>query len=156
MAKLLVLHGPNLNLLGTREPEVYGRTTLEQINRDLTALAQEFGVEIDCYQSNHEGALIDRLQAAMGNTHGILFNPGGYTHTSVALRDCVSGIRIPTIEVHLSNIHAREEFRHRSMLAPVCMGQISGLGAIGYTLGFHALLEDFAKRGLLTEDTGRK
>jgi len=156
MAKLLVLHGPNLNLLGTREPEVYGRTTLEQINRDLTALAQEFGIEIDCYQSNHEGALIDRLQEAMGNTHGILFNPGGYTHTSVALRDCISGIRIPTIEVHLSNIHAREEFRHRSILAPVCMGQISGLGAIGYTLGFHALLEDFAKRGLLTEDTGRK
>ncbi|PWK06305.1 type II 3-dehydroquinate dehydratase [Tumebacillus permanentifrigoris] len=156
MAKLLVLHGPNLNLLGTREPDIYGRTTLEQINRDLTALAQEFGVEIDCYQSNHEGFLIDRLQAARGNTDGVIFNPGGYTHTSVALRDCIAAISIPTIEVHLSNVHAREEFRHRSMLAPVCMGQISGLGAIGYTLAFHALLEDLAKRGLLTEDTGRK
>jgi 3-dehydroquinate dehydratase-2 len=156
LAKLLVLHGPNLNLLGTREPEVYGRTTLEQINRDLIALAQEFGVEIDCYQSNHEGHLIDRLQAGMGNTDGVIFNPGGYTHTSVALRDCIAGINIPTIEVHLSNVHAREEFRHRSLLAPVCKGQITGLGAIGYTLAFHAMLEDFAKRGLLTEDTGRK
>lgn len=157
MAKLLVLHGPNLNLLGTREPDVYGRTTLPQINRDLEALAIQFGVEIELHQSNHEGVLIDWLQQAMGNTDGIIINPGGYTHTSVALRDCIAAIRIPTIEVHLSNIHAREEFRHRSMLAPVCMGQISGLGAIGYTLAFHALLEDFAKRGLMTtEDTGGK
>lgn len=152
MAKVLVLHGPNLNLLGTREPEVYGRTTLEEINRDLVSLADRFGVEMDCYQSNHEGALIDRLQAAMGNTDGIIFNPGAYTHTSIALRDCVSGIRIPTIEVHLSNIHAREEFRHRSMIAPVARGQICGLGALGYTLAFHALLEDFAKRGLFSPE----
>jgi 3-dehydroquinate dehydratase-2 len=152
MAKVLVLHGPNLNLLGTREPDVYGRNTLEQINRDLHLLADRFGVEMDCFQSNHEGELIDRLQAAMGNTDGIIFNPGAYTHTSIALRDCLSAIRIPTIEVHLSNIHAREEFRHRSMIAPVAMGQICGLGALGYTLAFHALLEDFAKRELFTAE----
>ncbi|MGZ4032514.1 MAG: type II 3-dehydroquinate dehydratase [Tumebacillaceae bacterium] len=152
MANVLVLHGPNLNLLGTREPDVYGRTTLEQINRDLQLLADRFGVEMDCFQSNHEGELIDRLQAAMGNTDGIIFNPGAYTHTSIALRDCLSAIRIPTIEVHLSNIHAREEFRHRSMIAPVAMGQICGLGALGYTLAFHALLEDFAKRELFTAE----
>ncbi|ASS74984.1 type II 3-dehydroquinate dehydratase [Tumebacillus algifaecis] len=152
MAKILVLHGPNLNLLGTREPDVYGRTTLSQINRDLALLADRFGVELESFQSNHEGALIDRLQASVGNTDGIIFNPAAYTHTSIAIRDCLSAIMIPTIEVHLSNIHAREEFRHRSMIAPVVMGQISGLGALGYTLAFHALLEDFAKRGLLSAE----
>jgi 3-dehydroquinate dehydratase II len=152
MAKLLVVHGPNLNLLGIREPDVYGHTSLASINRDLEALADRFGVEIDCFQSNHEGAIVDRLQAAMGNTDGIIINPAAYTHTSVAIRDCLSAIRIPTIEVHLSNIHAREEFRHHSMTAPVVMGQICGLGALGYTLAFHALLEDFARRGILTTE----
>lgn len=152
MTKIAVVHGPNLNLLGTREPDVYGRTTLAQINRDLMALADRFGVEMECYQSNHEGALIDFLQGARGFVDGIIINPAAYTHTSVALRDCLSAIQIPTIEVHLSNIHAREEFRHRSLIAPVIMGQISGLGALGYTLAFHALLEEFAKRGLLTNE----
>jgi 3-dehydroquinate dehydratase-2 len=156
LAKILVIHGPNLNLLGQREPEIYGRTTLADINRDLQALGDRFGVEIDCFQSNHEGALIDRLQEAFGKVDGIIINPAAYTHTSIALRDCLAAIRIPTVEVHLSNIHAREEFRHRSLIAPVVMGQICGMGALGYTLAFHALLEDFAKRGLLTsEETHR-
>lgn len=149
MATILVVHGPNLNLLGTREPDVYGRTTLEQINRDLLALADRFGVAMETFQSNSEGALIDRLQAARGVVDGIIINPAAYTHTSVALRDCLSAVQLPTIEVHLSNIHAREEFRHKSLTAPVCMGQICGLGALGYQLAFHALLEEFAKRGLL-------
>jgi 3-dehydroquinate dehydratase-2 len=156
LAKILVIHGPNLNLLGQREPEIYGRSTLADINRDLQALGDRFGVEIDCFQSNHEGALIDRLQEAFGKVDGIIINPAAYTHTSIALRDCLAAIRIPTVEVHLSNIHAREEFRHRSLIAPVVMGQICGMGALGYTLAFHALLEDFAKRGLLTsEETHR-
>lgn len=150
MAKILVMHGPNLNLLGTREPDVYGRTTLADINRDLASLAERFGVELECYQSNHEGALVDRLQQAMGDVDGIIINPAAYTHTSIAIRDCLAAIRIPTIEVHLSNIHAREEFRHHSMIAPVIRGQICGLGALGYTLAFHAMLEDFAQRGLFT------
>ncbi|HEU4965651.1 MAG TPA: type II 3-dehydroquinate dehydratase [Bacilli bacterium] len=148
MAKVLVVHGPNLNLLGTREPGVYGQTTMEQINHDLASLADRFGVEIDFFQSNHEGMLIDRLQAAVGEVDGIVINPAAYTHTSVAIRDCLAAIRIPTIEVHLSNVHAREEFRHVSLTAPVVMGQITGLGALGYTLALHALLEEFAKRGL--------
>lgn len=152
MARIVVLHGPNLNLLGTREPDVYGRTTLAQINRDLETLGEQFGVSIECYQSNHEGDLVDRLQQAVGNTDGIIINPAAYTHTSIAIRDCLAAIGIPAIEVHLSNIHAREEFRHRSMIAPVVMGQISGMGALGYTLAFHALLEDFAKRGLLSAE----
>jgi 3-dehydroquinate dehydratase-2 len=152
LAKILVIHGPNLNLLGQREPEIYGRSTLADINRDLQALGDRFGVEIDCFQSNHEGALIDRLQEAFGKVDGIIINPAAYTHTSIALRDCLAAIRIPTVEVHLSNIHAREEFRHRSLIAPVVMGQICGMGALGYTLAFHALLEDFAKRGLLTSE----
>ena len=109
-------------------------------------------MSIECYQSNHEGDLVDRLQQAVGNTEGIIINPAAYTHTSIAIRDCLAAIGIPTIEVHLSNIHAREEFRHRSMIAPVVKGQISGMGALGYTLAFHALLEDFAKRGLLTAE----
>lgn len=150
--KILVMHGPNLNLLGTREPEIYGRTTLAGIDRDLALLAEWFGVELESFQSNHEGELIDRLQACVGNTDGIILNPAAYTHTSIAIRDCLAAIQIPTIEVHLSNIHAREEFRHRSMTAPVVMGQICGLGALGYTLAFHALIEDFAKRGLLSAE----
>ncbi|MCX7571449.1 type II 3-dehydroquinate dehydratase [Tumebacillus sp. DT12] len=153
MAHLLVLHGPNLNLLGTREPNVYGTVTMEGINRDLASLADRFGIGIDFYQSNHEGDIIDRLQAARGQSDGIIINPAAYTHTSVAIRDCLAAISIPTIEVHLSNIHAREEFRHTSLTAPVVMGQISGLGALGYTLAFHALLEEFAKRGLLATES---
>lgn len=152
MANVLVLHGPNLNLLGTREPGVYGHVTLAQINRDLTALAERFGIELECFQSNHEGAIVDRLQEAMGQVDGIIINPAAYTHTSVAIRDCLAAIQIPAIEVHLSNIHSREEFRHRSLTAPVVMGQISGLGALGYTLALHALLEHFAQQGLFTKE----
>ncbi|MDW7643671.1 MAG: type II 3-dehydroquinate dehydratase [Desulfuromonadales bacterium] len=137
----LVLHGPNLNLLGTREPEVYGHETLEDVNRQLTDLGRELGVTLVFFQSNHEGALIDRIHAARTEgIAGMIINPGGLTHTSVALRDAIAGVAIPTVEVHLSNVHAREEFRRHSYVAPVVLGQIAGLGAIGYKLAIRGLL----------------
>lgn len=138
--KILVLHGPNLNLLGSREPEVYGRATLEDINKRLTDLGQTLGCVVSCKQSNHEGVLIDALQEARMEMNGVIFNPGGYTHTSVALRDAVASISIPVVEVHLSNTQAREEFRHRSLIAPVCLGSIAGFGANSYLLALHALV----------------
>jgi len=141
MLKILVVHGPNLNLLGTREPEVYGRETLADIDRNLVALGLELGAEVATFQSNHEGALIDRIhQARVEGVVGILINPGGFTHTSVALRDSLAAVAIPTIEVHLSNVHAREEFRRHSYISGVVLGQICGLGAQGYQLALRGLL----------------
>jgi len=139
--KILVLHGPNLNLLGTREPEIYGSMTLDEINAKLTELGKSLGAEVKCQQSNHEGALIDALQDARTWAKGVVLNPAGYTHTSVALRDAISSIEIPVIEVHLSNVYAREEFRSKSLVSAVCKGKISGLGWKSYALALRALIE---------------
>jgi len=138
--RILVLHGPNLNLLGVREPGVYGTTTLEGINASLAALARELGVELRTFQSNSEGALVDAIQGALADCCAILINPAAYTHTSVAIRDAVAATALPAVEVHLSNIHAREAFRTHSYLAPVAVGQICGFGLDSYLLGLRALV----------------
>ena len=139
--RILVLHGPNLNLLGEREPDVYGRTTLAEIDARLRELGAKRNAQVESFQSNHEGALVDRIQAARRTHQGIIINPGGLTHTSVALRDALIASDLPVVEVHLSNIHAREEFRHRSLVAGIAVGQITGLGAKGYELALEALLD---------------
>ena len=139
MTSLLVLNGPNLNLLGQRQPEVYGRTSLADIDDMCHAHGEKIGVKIECLQSNHEGALIDAIHAAKGKHAGILLNAGAYTHTSIALMDAIASVEIPTIELHLSNVHAREEFRHTSYIANYALGVICGFGSHGYILGIDAL-----------------
>ncbi len=136
---VVVLHGPNLNLLGSREPDIYGHTTLQEIDDGLQTRGRELGLLVQTFQSNQEGALIDRVQQARGQARGLIINAGGLTHTSVSLRDAIAAVALPTVEVHLSNLAAREEFRHRSLLAPVCLGQIAGLGPVGYRLALEAL-----------------
>lgn len=138
--KILILHGPNLNLLGLREPEIYGKVTLADIDREIEDLARSEQVTVTTLQSNHEGVLVDEIQKSKDWADGIVINPGGYTHTSVAIRDAVAAVGIPTIEVHLSNVHAREEFRHHSYIAPVALGQICGFGAQSYQLALRAII----------------
>lgn len=138
MRKILVLNGPNLNLLGSREKDVYGNETLEDIAKKTVAEGLRFGMEVDFVQSNHEGELIDKIHGARTLYDFIIINPGAYTHYSIAIRDAIKGVEIPTIEIHLSNIHAREEFRSKSVIAPVCIGQICGFGSKSYILAIHA------------------
>lgn len=140
MKSIWVINGPNLNLLGVREPGIYGSQGLQSIEDTLRKQAESIGIEMTFFQSNHEGAIIDRIHEAMGQADGILLNPGALTHYSYAVRDAISSVKVPTVEVHLSNIHARESFRHTSVIAPVCAGQISGFGAASYELGLKALM----------------
>jgi len=139
--RFLVIHGPNLNLLGMREPQIYGSLTLEEINRQLTEEAQASNVEIKIVQTNHEGVMVDAIQDAVGQFAGIIINPAAFTHYSIAVRDAIAAVDLPVIEVHLSNIYSREEFRHHSVIAPVVTGQISGLGFRGYLLALTAMID---------------
>ena len=136
--RVLVLHGPNLNMLGLREPEIYGTTTLADVDAQIASLAQELGVEVETFQSNHEGALVDKIQAARGQFDALMINAGAYTHTSVAVLDALLSVGLPTIEVHLSNLYKRETFRHHSYIARAAVGQICGFGADSYLLGLRA------------------
>jgi len=146
MKSILVIHGPNLNKLGTREPEIYGKETLGDINEKLIALGKKNGVDVQCFQSNHEGEIIDKIQAMGQKISGVIINPAAFTHTSIAIRDALSMIDIPIIEVHISNIYKREPFRHTSMISGIVLGQIAGLGIQGYMMAMEALI------GILTEN----
>jgi 3-dehydroquinate dehydratase II len=143
--KILVINGPNLNMLGIREPEKYGSTSLVDIEKELHAYSFELGVGIETFQNNIEGEIINKIQQALNNFDGIIINPGGYTHTSVAIRDAISSVNLPCVEIHMTNIHAREEFRQKSLIAPVCIGQIAGFGKNGYKLALKALVECIKK-----------
>ena len=145
--RILVLHGPNLNMLGKREPEVYGALTLEQLNAELAAQAAKLGVAVECRQTNHEGVLVDMIQAADGACDCIIINPAAFTHYSIAVRDALAAISTPAIEVHLSNIYRREEFRHHSVTAPVTVGQIAGFGSQGYILALYAAVDIIVRGG---------
>ncbi len=149
LPRILVLHGPNLNLLGQREPGIYGSVTLAEIDAALAHKAETLGVTVTCQQSNSEGVLVDAIQAAWGRDRGILINAGAYTHTSVAIRDALAAVQLPTVEVHLSNIYRREPFRHHSYIAPIAVGQISGFGADSYQLGLQALVHYFQQQEVL-------
>ena len=141
MPRVLVIHGPNLNMLGLREPEVYGRTRLTEIDERLVELGRQWNLEVSHFQSNHEGAIVDTIQACLGKIDGLIINPAAYTHTSIAIRDAIVVLGVPIIEVHLSNIHKRESFRHKSLMADVVTGQIVGLGVVGYYLALRAIAE---------------
>lgn len=144
--KILIVNGPNLNLLGTREPDVYGTLTLEKINEELVLYAQSLGVEIEFFQSNIEGEIVDKIQQSRNDCQGIVINPAAYTHTSVAIRDAIAAVNLPSVEVHISNIHKREEFRKHSFIAPVCIGQIAGFGLDSYKLGLNAVVNFLSQK----------
>jgi len=158
MVRILVLHGPNLNLLGTRERSIYGTLSLDNIDSALTKLAEELSVAVDIRQSNNEGELVSWIQEARSSYDGLIINPAAYTHTSIAIRDAIAGVGLPTIEVHLSNIHQRESFRHHSYVAGVALGQISGLGPISYPLALRGLLEHLVmtRKGKKTLSVSRR
>lgn len=143
--KILVINGPNINLLGTREPEIYGTLTMQKINDELNEYAKELGVDTEFFQSNIEGEIVDKIQSAKNDCQGIVINPAAYTHTSVAIRDAICAVALPAVEVHISNIHAREEFRKNSFIAPVCIGQICGFGADSYKLGLKGLVDSLKR-----------
>jgi len=145
--RVLVIHGCNLNLLGTREPEIYGKTTLDEIDRQIAALAEQFGLEVSFLQSNHEGEVIEAIQKAPGSADAIIINPAGWTTTSVGILDAIKSVGLPTVEVHLSNIHAREEFRRRSVVAPAAIGQICGFGPLSYLLALRGLAQHLGASG---------
>ena len=139
--RVLVIHGPNLNLLGQREPDIYGHETLEEINNQLSEQGRGLGIDVEAFQSNHEGAIVEKIQHAMGNCDGIIINPAAYTHTSIAIRDAIAMLDIPVVEIHLSNIHKREPFRHQSMIADIAAARIAGFGSTGYRLALAGLAE---------------
>lgn len=145
MYKILVIHGPNLNLLGAREPDIYGKTSIKKINDELSKIAAKNKVQLKIAQSNHEGEIVDLIQKTKGKFNAIVINPAAYTHTSVAIRDAISAVGVPTVEVHLSNIYAREEFRHTSLVSPVAVGQVSGFGIDSYLLGLEAAIRMIKK-----------
>ena len=139
LKKILVIHGPNLNMLGQREPDIYGHRTLDEIDKELKALGEDLGLQVESFQSNHEGVIVDRIQLAVGSCDGILINPAAYTHTSIAIRDALSLLDIPVVEIHLSNIYKREHFRHKSLIADIVAARISGFGARGYLLALEGM-----------------